>query len=140
MRHSTTPVRLLLLMLLVLGVVGMHTIGHPPEARGAGHAEAMAEPASLPGAAVDCPDGHCAPSADEEHGSGMDGMGGMDLMSLCLAVALAAFVLVALVRLILRRAGRRRARPAVRGLHGRFASGLPPPRGPGLSRLSVLRI
>jgi hypothetical protein len=169
MRNASTPVRLLLFALLLIGTVGMHTIGHPPEAKAATPAaapaaapavmtDAAASAAAMPAApdAVsadpgDCPSGHCSspaglPTAHSPAGQGGHGApgsdhgssGGMDPMSLCLAIALAAFVL-AVTWFALRRGTRRRT-TAVRGLWGRLGSALPPPRPPDLSRLAVLRI
>ncbi|NUU21624.1 MAG: hypothetical protein HOV68_08940 [Streptomycetaceae bacterium] len=163
MRDASAPVRLLLFALLVVGTMGMHTIGHPPEAhasmaasmeaptgdagraaaadvRTSDHAPAAA-PAAMP--AEDCPDGHCAPAASTpDHGttapSGHGGVMGLGMASLCLAIVLAAFVLA--VTLFALRRGGRRPRHLARGLWGRLASGLPPPRPPDLSRLAVLRI
>lgn len=140
MRVASTLSRLLLFALIVLGTTGMHTIGHPPEAHTAS--------AAAHDAAATCPDGHCPspPSPDmglgtstrgHEAPGGHDG-GGMDPMSLCLAVALAAFVL-AVTWFVLRRRARELVR-AARGAWGRLVSGLPPPRPPELSRLAVLRI
>ncbi|MEU8132252.1 DUF6153 family protein [Streptodolium elevatio] len=136
MRIASTLCRLLLFALILLGTTGMHTIGHPPEARAASGAEA-----THPSAAV-CPDGHC-PSPGASFGSGEHDMparhgGGTDPMSLCLAVALAAFVL-AVTWFAVRRRAREHVRSA-RGAWGRLVSGLPPPRPPDLSRLAVLRI
>ncbi|WTW94084.1 DUF6153 family protein [Streptomycetaceae bacterium NBC_01309] len=132
MRVVSTLGRLLLFALILLGTTGMHTIGHPPEARAmAAHEEAVA-----------CPDGHCpspGPSvAGGDHDMPARHGGGMDPMSLCLAVALAAFVL-AVTWFAVRRRAREHLRFA-RGVWGRLVSGLPPPRPPDLSRLAVLRI
>lgn len=125
MRIASALGRLLLFALILLGTTGMHTIGHPPEARSASMA------AEAHDASAACPEGHC-PSPPSHDG------GGMDAMTLCLAVALAAFVLV-VTWLVLRRRARELVRSA-RDAWGRLVSGLPPPRPPELSRLSVLRI
>lgn len=137
MRVVSTLGRLLLFALILLGTTGMHTIGHPPEAR----APAAHEGAPHEGAAA-CPDGHCpspGPSVGGvDHDTPARHGGGTDPMSLCLAVALAAFVL-AVTWFAVRRRAREHLRFA-RGAWGRLVSGLPPPRPPDLSRLAVLRI
>ncbi|WP_436774759.1 DUF6153 family protein [Yinghuangia sp. YIM S09857] len=135
MRIAATLFRLLLFAVIVLGTAGMHTIGHPPEARAA-----VTHVAEAP-----CPDGHCpaspapiAGAADHRAPDGHHGAGGMDPMSLCLAVALAGFVLAVAWFAVGRRA--RGLARAARGAWGRHVSGLPPARPPDLSRLAVLRI
>lgn len=156
MRNAATWFRLLLFALLVIGTAGMHTIGHPPEAGAAApaaefrtHADAATASGMMyadPAPADDCPSGHCS-TADRERAAGHDSgsggdfpgeHGGMDPMSLCLAIALAAFVL-AVTWFALRRGARHRA-DAASGAWGRLTSGLPPPRRPDPSRLAVLRI
>ncbi|MGA5823112.1 hypothetical protein ACPC54_35275 [Kitasatospora sp. NPDC094028] len=140
--------RLLLLAALVLGIVTMHTLGHPSGGPGghAGHAgsgrpavggshHAMAdavpmtvEPAARPSTTLDAAD-----PADP------GGAGGMDPMAVCLAV-LAGWALVLLVvGPLLRRSGD--AAAAVRARLLRAVRALPPPGGGRilLARLSVLR-
>ncbi|MFJ9694824.1 hypothetical protein [Kitasatospora sp. NPDC101183] len=129
--------RLLLLAALVLGVVTMHTLGHPWEAHGthgmhdrptalAAHA---AQPAEVePLAVPDRPTAHAAPPAD-----------GMDPMTVCLAV-LAGWTLVLLAAApLLHRSGDPAA--ALRARLLRAVRALPPPVGGRtlLNRLSVLR-
>jgi hypothetical protein len=156
MRNATALVRLFLFVVLAVGTVGMHTIGHPPEARAeatmatdAKSADVMAAPDThaVPDApAAPCPDGHCAAggSAAAEHRNTADHDSparhpGMDPASVCLAIALAGFVL-AVTLLALRRGAARRTALFVRGLWGRVTSVLPPPQPPDLSQLAILRI
>ncbi|MER5494441.1 DUF6153 family protein [Streptomyces sp. NPDC002490] len=136
---------LLLVTVLVLGVFMMHTVGHPDtpsdNASGArtGHAAAVSTPgtavvasvAAFPAAdAGNAPSGH---GEDSSHGSGA----AMDLISLCVAV-LGAFVLLALLRAALH--GRREWLVRLRAGALRTLLPLPPPRGPDLAQLSILRI
>lgn len=131
--------RLLLFAALLLGVVTMHTFGHP-----AAHGEgAGTRPAAVAG-----PAGHLHAHAPPQHvpADGHDGHGmPMDPTSVCLAVLGAAAVglLGALAAVVLRT---RRSRPD--GPSRRLARWLlclapnpPPPAGRILlSRLSVLRV
>ncbi|GGY40982.1 DUF6153 family protein [Streptomyces omiyaensis] len=119
---------LLLVVVLALGVVMMHSTGHP-EAPSAGPVATAAAHAAGPAA------GHGAEQRSEEgHAPGS----GMDMTTLCVAV-LAGWLLAGLVRAAL---GRRpdwlvlllaRLAPAL-------APHAPPRRPPDLARLSVLRI
>ncbi|MET9404431.1 DUF6153 family protein [Streptomyces sp. NPDC002935] len=133
---------LLLIVVLALGVFVMHTLGHPDGSSGHGtdtasHASRVPSSGHDPmgaatssrerGHAEDC--GH--PSCPHEPAMAMD------MMSLCMAVLLGVWVLAALLRTALTR------RP------DRWADLLadapvalrpnPPPRGPDLIRLTVLR-
>lgn len=155
MRNATAFVRLFLFVVLAVGTVGMHTVGHPPEARAeaamatdAMSADAMAAPnADAPNAPdTPCADGHCTADgpAATEHRNTADHNSparhpGMDPASVCLAIALAGFVL-AVTLLALRRGAARRTALFVRGLWGRVTSVLPPPQPPDLSQLAILRI
>ncbi|MGA4545763.1 hypothetical protein ACPA54_37825 [Uniformispora flossi] len=154
MRNATALVRLFLFVILAVGTAGMHTIGHPPEARAeaamaadAMSADPMAAPDAPDGPDAPCPDGHCAaqgPAAAEHRENTADHNSparhpGMDPASVCLAIALAGFVL-AVTLLALRRGAARRTALFVRGLWGRVASVLPPPQPPDLSQLAILRI
>ncbi|GAA4990203.1 hypothetical protein GCM10023205_71860 [Yinghuangia aomiensis] len=150
MRNATALVRLFLFVVLAVGTVGMHTVGHPPEARAEATmaADAMsADPVAGRNAPdAPCPDGHCAAGgpAAAEHRNAADHNSparhpGMDPASVCLAIALAGFVL-AVTLLALRRGAARRTALFVRGLWGRVASVLPPPQPPDLSQLAILRI
>ncbi|WP_126643944.1 DUF6153 family protein [Embleya hyalina] len=146
----------LLLVLLTLGVMGMHTLGHPASAAAPGSAPgsasvAPADPAAAstavdpvdagggamrpmaPGRHGGCPDGDCSAGGGPHHGS--------DPTTICLAVLLAGLgvVVAALAVLALRRARtRRRRRPRAR--LAAFVLGLPPPATPDLALLRVLRI
>ncbi|GLW47508.1 hypothetical protein Stsp02_31700 [Streptomyces sp. NBRC 14336] len=137
---------LLLVVVLAFGVFVMHTIGHPTESHAAGMG---------PASHVSAPTAHSAPatyqdaadpaSAELKHSAApqqapstdMPVMA-MDMLSLCLAVLLAAWVLMALVRSALAR-----HRDWLANLRAQVAAVLhpnPPPRGPDLTRLSVLRL
>ncbi|MGW5862558.1 hypothetical protein ACWFRJ_10360 [Streptomyces sp. NPDC055239] len=156
-KRSANGGQLLLLAALLFGIVTMHTLGHPTS-HGSGHGSSSASdqaamqesPApsrhsALPGgtflqpgmAMPDTPEAtsaHVAASA-----SAPAGMGGMDPLSVCLAV-LAALTLVLLLKAGLLRPGgfAAPARPLARLLDGLRPN--PPPPRILLSRLSVLRI
>lgn len=122
--------RLLLFAALLLGIVTMHTLGHPAE-HGGGHAVAMAPPhsAHAPAAEPAAPHAH-----DPVHG-------GMDPMSVCLAILGTGWAAALLLSLALFLRGRSTTAAAVRTW---FAPALwpipPPPRRKALARLSVLRV
>ncbi|WP_308122077.1 DUF6153 family protein [Streptomyces sp. TRM70350] len=137
---------LLLVVVLAFGVFVMHTVGHPTDAHAAemgpashvsaptAHAVSSAyEAASTPASA------HSQHAATSEQAPSTDmPVLAMDMLSLCLAVLLAAWVLAALVRSAL---ARHPDRPA--SLRAQVAAVLhpnPPPRGPDLTQLSVLRL
>ncbi|MEO3978284.1 DUF6153 family protein [Streptomyces sp. CAU 1734] len=133
---------LLLVVVLALGVFAMHTTGHPETGSGAAHA-AVASGTAGPGtpasgtAAGTAPDttAATAPGAHTEGGHA-EGMA-MDMSSLCVAV-LTTWALFAL----LRAAFGRRAEWLV-ALRAAVVSAVrpnPPPPGPDLIQLSVLRI
>jgi hypothetical protein len=133
---------LLLVTVLALGVFMMHTVGHPEtpsdNASGArtGHAAAVSTPGTTVVASVAAfPDAGASSGhgEDSSHGSGA----AMDLVSLCVAV-LGAFVLLALLRAALH--GRREWLVRLRAGALRTLLPLPPPRGPDLAQLSILRI
>ncbi|MET7443230.1 DUF6153 family protein [Streptomyces sp. NPDC004082] len=142
---------LLLVVVLALGVFVMHTVGHPRESSHAtmstvSHTQAMRadtshtadpghgnEPAATGGVLDDA--GLAATSASSSsHEPAM----AMDMLSLCMAVLFGAWVITALLASAF---ARRRERSA--GLLARIV-GVPrpdpPPRGPDLTRLSVLRL
>jgi hypothetical protein len=140
---------LLLVVVLALGVFVMHTVGHPSESHAvemspasqASHASAptanpVAPPHEPAAAAASDESKH---AADPGHSSSADmPVMAMDMLSLCMAVLLAAWVLAALVRSALAR------HPDwLASLRAQVAAVLrpnPPPRGPDLTRLSVLRL
>ncbi|MFI1796089.1 DUF6153 family protein [Streptomyces sp. NPDC020379] len=121
-------VRLLLFTALLLGIVTMHSLGHPAEHGGpAAGSHTMRAEAH-----------HAAPPrAPSVHGESH----GTDPMSVCLAVLGSA--LLALV-LLLGAAALRRAAAALPALRARLLLALrpipPPPRHKALARLSVLRV
>ncbi|MFI8423922.1 DUF6153 family protein [Streptomyces sp. NPDC085479] len=139
---------LLLVVVLALGVVMMHSTGHPegPPSGTTGTANAMSgtsapsDAGATTAVAAHAPDAgraHRSGPPDEPHGEHAPGSG-MDMTTLCVAV-LAGWLLAGLVRAAL---GRRpdwlvlllaRLTPAL-GPHA------PPRRPPDLARLSVLRI
>ncbi|MEU8552177.1 DUF6153 family protein [Streptomyces roseoverticillatus] len=131
--------RLLLLSALLLGIVTMHTLGHPTGHAGTGHragthaaAGMHAQEAHPREAARPAP----GPTADDPLSAP-----GMDPMSVCLAVLGAAFL--ALVLLLVTAALRRPA-AALAAARARLLRPLwpipPPPRHKSLARLSVLRV
>ncbi|WP_447037034.1 hypothetical protein [Streptomyces sp. DSM 118878] len=130
-RNRTGTGQLLLLAALLLGIVTMHTLGHPPEHTSDTATASAPAAASVPATAsvvtaasvtshgadfgadyradhgADPRGGHdvrvASPAADSPHGMTHDGHGAMsmDPLSVCLAV-LGAFTLVALVRVLVR--------------------------------------
>ncbi|MBD0673550.1 hypothetical protein [Streptomyces sp. CBMA156] len=141
--------RLLLLAALLLGIVTMHTLGHPGGGHG-GHEGSGTGVSAMPpaGAAHHGPDAgapsvhpaaHPAAFAVDPTGVGPAAPGGLDPMAVCLAV-LAGWTLVLLVvGPLLRRSGDAAAEVRARLLTAVRA--LPPPGGGRilLTRLSVLR-
>jgi hypothetical protein len=135
---------LLLVVLLTLGVFAMHTMGHPDESHGHGTDVAVA---SAEGARHDSMARNTAPLDDPEpeHGTAASAAkspvheppGGMDPMSVCLAVLTVWLLGLFLHALVVRRQERLTALLARSMALAR--SGTPPPR-PLLSQLSVLRI
>ncbi|MGW2597634.1 DUF6153 family protein [Streptomyces klenkii] len=139
--------RLLLLSALLLGIVTMHTLGHPTGHAGTGHAGSAHAGSEHAGT------GHKAGTrtAAEVHAQQVHSPGptahdplsapGMDPMSVCLAVLGAA--LLALVLLLVTAALRRPA-AALAAARARLLRPLwpipPPPRHKSLARLSVLRV
>lgn len=152
-RAAGAMAHLLLVVVLALGVFAMHTVGHPDDSSGGGtgmSAGAHASAASGSHGAAPEPEhdamaaAHSSPalgavtaehgSAADKHDSGMT----MDMASLCVAVLLSAWALAALLYAAFTR------RPS--WLADLLAQAVvllrpnPPPRGPELSQLSVLRI
>ncbi|MEU2516749.1 hypothetical protein [Streptomyces syringium] len=144
--------RLLLFAALLLGIVTMHTLGHPSEhgsgqpgptaARPATHAmPAHAMPAHAAPVRADgtAPAAMAAPAAGAPR-TDPPPHSGMDPMSVCLAVLAAGWAVALLLGLaaFLRRSAA--AAPAIRArlLHTLWP--IPPPRHKALARLSVLRV
>ncbi|MEU5187915.1 DUF6153 family protein [Streptomyces klenkii] len=127
--------RLLLLSALLLGIVTMHTLGHPTGHAGTGHKAGTHAAAGMHAQAHSAPPTP-GPTADDPLTAP-----GMDPMSVCLAVLGAA--LLALVLLLVTAALRRPA-AALAAARARLLRPLwpipPPPRHKSLARLSVLRV
>lgn len=144
--------QLMLFVALLFGVVAMHTLGHP-SGHASGHAmeqpaghgpAAHAAPMSVPMRAM-----HASPSSPsssvaepvrvvvDRHPS--PGDGGMDPLSVCLAVLGSFTLLLLLTAVVLRPSAAASVRTALRGLAYALRPNPPPPRTL-LSRLSVLRI
>jgi hypothetical protein len=132
---------------LALSVFVMHTLGHPDspsdEMSTTSHSPTVAVVAGPPiheaGSDTAVMDDHGSPSMRAEHSpSAHVPLMAMDMLSLCLAVLLGAWILAALLRSALAR------RPD--WLTHFLAMGPvllrpnPPPRGPDLTQLSVLRL
>ncbi|WBP90033.1 DUF6153 family protein [Kitasatospora cathayae] len=119
--------RLLLLAALLLGIVTMHTLGHPSGGHGGhgGHGPQVTAAQQMPG--------HHSPTADPA------GADGMDPMTVCLAVLAGWTLLLLVAGPLLRRSGDAAAEVRARLL--RAVRALPPPGGGRilLNRLSVLR-
>ncbi|MEU9117209.1 hypothetical protein AB0D04_37015 [Streptomyces sp. NPDC048483] len=152
-RAGGAMAQVLLVVVLALGVFVMHTVGHPDGSSGSGthtgmdHATGMdatsqahASPETRMAQSSPAPSAHAArsetsadPSSHYAPGTGT----GMNMASLCMAV-LGTWALATLLQAALAR------RPG--WLADLLASAVvmlrpnPPPRGPDLTRLSVLRI
>lgn len=147
----------LLLVVLALGVFAMHTVGHPDADSGASHGGDRMAVASSTSAVLAAPFGSAwslssalspdgpraaapqvpaAADAGGDHDAAGSGMA-MDMLSLCLAV-LGTWLLAALLRAALTRSADRSRRPRAGVLVAPLRG--PPPRGPDLSSLSILRI
>ncbi|MFE7767772.1 DUF6153 family protein [Streptomyces sp. NPDC057438] len=139
--------QLLLVVTLALGVFAMHGTGHPGEsahsAMSSASATAATDPSSVSashhgttGSAVGrsiLDHGADAPDPSSSHGPPK----AMDMLSLCVAVLLGGWVLSALLASALTRCRVWSARILTRVAAARPNS---PPRGPDLTRLSVLRL
>ena len=138
---------LLLVVVLALGVFVMHTVGHPAEPSASGmstasHASAMADGAGAAHTAVQTralPQSSHATDTDPAHSSAAHKPAmAMDMLSLCMAVLLGAWVLAALLRTALARHPDRLAKLLAQAPV--LLRPNPPPRGPDLTQLSVLRL
>ncbi|MFE5582309.1 DUF6153 family protein [Kitasatospora sp. NPDC056531] len=125
--------RLLLLAALLLGVVTMHTLGHPTGGHGSHGAEVAAVQRMPEHHAAAVPMTHASVTADPA------AAGGMDPMTVCLAVLAGWTLVLLIVGPLLRRSGDAAAEVRARLL--RAVRALPPPEGGRilLNRLSVLR-
>lgn len=136
---------LLLVVVTALGIFAMHGMGHPSDS-----AHSTMSTASHSAAMETAASGHAAMSAPADRGTGghaaqtagspssHEPAMAMDMLSLCVAVLFGAWVLIALLRSAL---ARHQGRPAE--LLSQITAMLrpnPPPRGPDLTRLSVLRL
>ncbi|MFJ9419206.1 DUF6153 family protein [Streptomyces sp. NPDC101227] len=143
-RAGGAMAHLLLVVLLALGVFVMHTVGHPDGTAGSGgHAaahHAAGTVAMSPSSEVgkgQAPLAHSGDSADSSSHYGPGPGSGTNMASLCMAV-LGTWALAMLLRAAL---ARHTGSPA--DLLAKAVVMLrpdPPPRGPDLTRLSVLRI
>lgn len=145
-RTAGALAHLLLVVVLALGVFVMHTMGHPDSSPSAdmstaSQASAVAMDHGSPGhdtaAAALSPD--MGQAADVEHSPSTHPPAmAMDMLSLCVAVMAGAWVLAALLRAAFSR--------HLDWLPGLLAQAHvpqrpnPPPRGPDLTQLSVLRL
>ncbi|MFF5159121.1 hypothetical protein ACFY3N_23370 [Streptomyces sp. NPDC000348] len=137
---------LLLVVVLAFGVFVMHTVGHPTPSHAVetGPVSHMSAPTAHSASATHRDAADPAP-AESKHAAAPErapstGMPvtAMDMLSLCLAVLLAAWVLTALVRSALARHPDWLAH--LRAQVAAVFHPNPPPRGPDLTRLSVLRL
>ncbi|MFE9692322.1 hypothetical protein [Micromonospora sp. NPDC005806] len=128
-QHS--PLRLMLLIALAFGVLGMHAFGHHPDFTDAGVENTM----------TDLHHTSVAPIEKQNHGGGSDGHGhGVDVFTVCLAV-LGAGVVLASLSMLRRRRGELPV-PAGAWPWRRSRGHDPPPRRPlglQMSTVSVLR-
>ena len=144
---------LLLFVVLAVSVFVMHTVGHPADSHAAGMGTASHAPLSHapavtmhggtaavlePGAPAAPADAHRAVSKPRPSSSSHPPLTAMDMLSLCLAVLAGGCALAALLRPVSARQPDRLTRATVR--IPRLRQPVPPPRGLGLTRLSVLRL
>jgi hypothetical protein len=138
--------QLLLVAVLTLGVFVMHTLGHPEEHSGTAmsttsHAasDTSRTAPTAPHAAPHDAGPAAAPADPAAHSAAThEPPTAMDMLSLCVAVLFGAWALASLLRSAFARRGEWPAH-----LLGRLAAALrpdPPPRGPDLTQLSVLRL
>lgn len=130
---------LLLVAVLAFGVFAMHTMGHPDGSSSdsamsttASHVSAMSDTA-----AQDPMGSHAADPTDSSF-THAPGMAAMDMLSLCVAVMFGAWVLATLLRSAFARHQEWLARLLAQAIAVLRPD--PPPRGPDLTQLSVLRL
>ncbi|MEU0946877.1 hypothetical protein ABZ379_29680 [Streptomyces canus] len=136
---------LLLVVVLALGVFVMHSMGHPSES-----AHSTMSTASAPAAADAAASGHTpmgAPAGMAATGYDTDPAGSssthepavaMDMLSLCMAVPFGVWGLAALLKSAFAR--RQEWLAELLAQAAALSRPNPPPRGPDLTRLSVLRL
>ncbi|WP_330330122.1 DUF6153 family protein [Streptomyces sp. NBC_00536] len=134
--------RVLLLAALLLGIVTMHTLGHPDDSPAGQDAPAAHSVAHGTGGAHGMPPAHGTPVPPAAGKTAVRGPAGgrmaMDPMSVCLAVLLAGISLLSVLALA-RTAAPAAARRTVRG--DRARGGPDPPTGRELlTRMAVLRV
>ncbi|MCY0955162.1 hypothetical protein [Streptomyces sp. H27-S2] len=135
-RATAWHARLLLCAALLLGIVTMHSLGHPAEHGSSpmpGHAVVADAPAPL---------GHAPEplSADGPRAEAPAPVGGMDPLSVCLAVLSVWTVALLTARVLSRRTGDPALSALVRPAHALWP--IPPPASPRtlLAQSSLLRI
>ncbi|MFD8221598.1 DUF6153 family protein [Streptomyces sp. NPDC059697] len=135
---------LLLVVVLALGVFVMHAMGHPDQSSGDGmnpasHVSTMPTAAAAhdPMAAPASPERGSAAHSMYTASKDMPAMA-MDMLSLCVAVMFGAWVLTALLRTALTRRPDWLAKLLAEAPV--MLRPNPPPRGPDLTELSVLRL
>ncbi|MFI9052133.1 hypothetical protein [Streptomyces sp. NPDC053427] len=149
-RAGGAMAHLLLVVVLALGVFVMHTVGHPDGTAGSGghaaadHTPGMGARSSAP-AAPEAERGRAGPAHSAHSGTSADTSAhyapapgsGMNMASLCLAV-LGTWALAMLLRAALTRHTGWLADVLAKAVV--MLRPNPPPRGPDLTQLSILRI
>ncbi|MEV5343917.1 DUF6153 family protein [Streptomyces sp. NPDC052676] len=133
--------QLLLVVVLAVGVFVMHTLGHPEEHSGSA-SHGVAAPSHMPmsgqASGHGVPD-HWMPAPSDDPSSARHEPGlAMDMTSLCVAVLVGAWALAALLRAAFARRLEWSADLLAQVVVVRRPN--PPPRGPDLTQLSVLRL
>ncbi|MGV9454481.1 DUF6153 family protein [Streptomyces sp. NPDC003635] len=129
---------LLLVAVLTFGIFAMHTMGHPEESSGAAMSTASHASAADTGAQATPHAGASAHTDSSTEASSHESGMAMDMASLCVAVLFGAWVLAALLKSAFARHQEWLAR--LRAQVGAVQRPNPPPRGPDLTQLSVLRL
>ncbi|MEV1069860.1 DUF6153 family protein [Streptomyces sp. NPDC050263] len=136
---------LLLVVVLAVGVFAMHTMGHPGESSSSAMTTASHSTAMDPAASGHDPMSAPADRSREGHATSTAGSTSshepamaMDMVSLCVAVLFGAWALATLLRSAFTR---RQEWPArLLAQVSAVLRHIPPPRGPDLTLLSVLRL